>query len=646
MTEQRAATVRERFFAKRSLTVAARYVDSMDIHGTLIARLLRSALTKTLDAPYKEFSMQRTLPLVLALWLTPFIADLNAQANAKSKDIEMIRLKYVRAITVERMLSAMKASAFPELQIRVQPDENAILLQGTAADIALAKGVIQKLDAIKKFEPLRINDNTFSYHDVPGGKAEAVAKELNEAYKENDSIRIMVATPTRLLVWADAKIHDAISKKLMEIGKREPKDAESKKSEPPQNGTEYSVVIPFKNLSPKTIDEALDGWLFRSSGAEVDPGMRGARLPAQGPILFGLNIEVDAKRKLLTLRGDRESVELMRSIIRIMDADPGKKDGAPKKAQAKGKLPAPGESSLRVYPVPGGHAESLAKLLQKVYPAPKVRISALGSNQIAVWADPQTHFEIAKQRPLTPAVTSMFPLKNVKAAKIAVTLRSMFSDPKTGGPFIEAETESNTVLVRGTIEQMEEIEAILARLDRAADRPRNMRVIDLDKGSGATVAEALSLLLPKLRANPVKIVIPGKEGEAAPPKKLEPEKKDAKEGKAMAPITITAFGNRLVVTSDDPDATELVAEVVRILLDAEVPICEAEIYRFQYAKADNVAKIIDKAFNGAAAKPGDQRVRVIADLDTNSIVLRATPIDRLIIVRLMRDLDVPAKDTK
>jgi type II secretory pathway component GspD/PulD (secretin) len=578
--------------------------------------------------------MQRALPLILALLLTPFIADLNAQANAKSKDIEIIRLKYVRAKTMEQMLSAMKASVYPDLQISVKRDENSILLQGTAADIALAKGVIQKLDASKKFEPLRLNDNTFRYHDVPGGKAEAVATRLQEVYKDNDSVRIMVATPKRLLVWAEPNIHDAINKKLAEIGKEEPKDAKPKKT------SDVTIEIPFKKLSPLSLDKALSGRLL---GGEVDPGMRGAKSPPPASILFGIEIELDPEREVLILRGRREFVEWFEKIICIPDVDPEKKDAAPNKAKppAKEKSPAPlvGESCLRVYPVPGGHADALAKMLQKVYPAPKVRISALGANQIAVWADPQTHIEIAKQRPLMPAVTSMYPLKNVKAAKIAVTLRSMFGDPKTGGPFIEAETGSNTLLVRGSNEQLAEIEAILGRLDRDAGAPRNVRICQIEGGAAETVAEAVALLLPKLRKNPVKVSIPGKErSEPDAPKKEAPEKRDSK---VAAPITITAFGDRLIVTSDDPEALELVGQIVRILLTTEASACDFKIYRLKHAKAVNFAKLIEKAFNDPATKQGDRRVRVIADPQSNSLLLRATPIDRLVIQRLMRDLDVP-----
>ncbi|HWY88828.1 MAG TPA: hypothetical protein VNX28_19100, partial [Gemmataceae bacterium] len=68
-------------------------------------------------------------------------------------------------------------------------------------------------------------------------------------------------------------------------------------------------------------------------------------------------------------------------------------------------------------------------------------------------------------------------------------------------------------------------------------------------------------------------------------------------GKAGAPINITAFGGKLVVTSDDPEALKLVSELVRILTSTKAGPGDFEVIRLHYASAVDVAKILDEAFN-------------------------------------------------
>ena len=69
-----------------------------------------------------------------------------------------------------------------------------------------------------------------------------------------------------------------------------------------------------------------------------------------------------------------------------------RKDAEPKKADpsAKAKKPAPlvGEPSLRIYPVAGGHAEAIAKILKDIYATSKVRVETSGSHHLVVWAEP------------------------------------------------------------------------------------------------------------------------------------------------------------------------------------------------------------------------------------------------------------------
>lgn len=227
--------------------------------------------------------MQRSLPLFLIAILAPSIAVGNAQPKADAEVTETILLTKIRASTAAQLLSLMKASSFPGLGIGLEPDRKVFLLvlSGSADEIARAKEVIRKLE--NPDDPMQHVGPTFRHHDIPAGNAEAMAKRLQETYK--DQVRIMVSGPQRLFVWAEPKFHAEIANGLSKKG-------------PPNN--------------------------------EAEP-----------------------------------------------------KKGAP---LAKPKEPAAlvGEPSLRIYPVPGGHAEAIAKVLREVYPPPLVRIAASGSNHLVV----------------------------------------------------------------------------------------------------------------------------------------------------------------------------------------------------------------------------------------------------------------------
>src|SRR5439155_25315114 len=147
------------------------------------------------------------------------------------------------------------------------------------------------------------------------------------------------------------------------------------------------------------------------------------------------------------------------------------------------------------------------------------------------------------------------------------------------------------------------------------------RMINLEKASGATVAEALSLLFKQLRNYNVELIIPeaidelkdlkvpDKKSELVPepkldikplPKKKSPfnkissddlrdlihldarkpipvafqgeeEKKEQKkkEDEKKTKILIQGFGNRIVIKSEDRDALDLAQQMIRILVNTE-----------------------------------------------------------------------------
>ncbi len=372
------------------------------------------------------------------------------------------------------------------------------------------------------------------------------------------------------------------------------------------------------------------------------------------------------------------------------------------------------------YEVPGT-AENLAKIASDLYKNdPSVRIYNVGTNRIMVLAMPEMQREIANlfEVPTAKSETRVFPVGSMDADKTAIWIKGMYTETKGAPPFIDADASRNCVIVKGTPAQVKEVKEIIEALGGdPALQSGNMRIINLGQGSAATLAEALKSLLERMRPeNPVQVNVPGslqpKPPEKAPElppakKELSPskdssalpggmvftqffdpqDKKKKDEGTKGAPIRITAIGNKLLVTSDDPKALELVSELVRLLTQDSSP-GDFEVIRLKYANAADTAKLLDDLFNPpkqqgpqmrgpgggqggggqggfggggaqgggfgallsqmmASSSPQKERVRVVADLANNSLLVKANQLDMLTIRRLLRDsIDVVAPDSE
>jgi type II secretory pathway component GspD/PulD (secretin) len=231
------------------------------------------------------------------------------------------------------------------------------------------------------------------------------------------------------------------------------------------------------------------------------------------------------------------------------------------------------------------------------------------------------------------AITQLIPLASLSPVRTVETLRGMFGGP--GGPYLEAATDRQAVIVRGTREQIEDIKAALAALD---DVPaaRTTRTITLERAGALALAEAIRDLVRQTRPNPVRVIVPGQP--AGPPAR-PPAKPGAAAAKApdkpLPPLTLTAVGNKLIVTCEDAQVLALVEEMVRLLTQAGGE-GEFTVIRLRAGNAVEVARVLEETFNGPARAKGADRVRVVADAATNSLLVRASPLDLLTIRHLLR----------
>jgi type II secretory pathway component GspD/PulD (secretin) len=376
-------------------------------------------------------------------------------------------------------------------------------------------------------------------------------------------------------------------------------------------------------------------------------------VPEPGVAKAGTAVSVlsDARSNTLHLRGPADLIAKARKILHLVDAE-------------EWTFLAP--SFLKMYRVPFEQAEWAAKLLQQVYAhRPDVKIAAVNASTLAVWASPDGHLAVARSLPPPPRLVMRFiPLTVLEAEKAAVILKTGGRD---GGPFIEADLARNGLLVRGTEQQIQEVRDALGLLGEPSDpQAQKTRVITLDKDSAAALAEALKEYFEQMRPNKVKVILPGRELGVPPKPAPAPAKDEAKQKpESAAPITLTAFGNKLVVTSDDPKALKLVEELALLLTRTCIGEGDFEVIHIKYASAIDIARVLDEAFNGPKTPDGGKReyhgpggmmmemmkglqsvgghparvdrIRVVADPSINAVLVKASPSDMLTIRALLRE---------
>jgi type II secretory pathway component GspD/PulD (secretin) len=373
---------------------------------------------------------------------------------------------------------------------------------------------------------------------------------------------------------------------------------------PSQGRSEYArVVVSLKTLTPE----------------EVVPQIK-KLLGPQGDV-FAL-----ADRLVL-----QDTVGNLRQILpTLKDLD----DRAPiaKRPQA--------EQQFRKYVLPTASAESTLRVLQQFFQNSRtVRMSVAGNNTLLVWASPvdQEQIEAILQSVPQPAI-EVVQLTTLQATRTIDTLKAMFKS--AGGLYLEADPSGNAIIVRGNPEQIKEIKAALLQLGDAPNAAP-ARVITIQHGNAAALAEELQRLLGQMVSNPIQIIAPGQKAE---PPKPKPDPKIL--GKSLPPLTLTVVGNKLVAACDDPQVLALIRELTRLVTkDGGAEFGDFQILRLRAAFAMDMAKLLQEAFNGPEFGPLG-RARIVADPATNSLLVQASPLDMLSIKRLVNSLDIPHGETE
>lgn len=340
-----------------------------------------------------------------------------------------------------------------------------------------------------------------------------------------------------------------------------------------------------------------------------------------------VQISVEERTNSVLITGPSDKISLAETILAKIDVGrPGEKpiDVHP--------------SELRTYTVPPGTAEPTAKTLQEAYSKtnPSIRIVAIpNSSQIMVYATPEDQVEIVRQIPQNGpdgggSITDVIALGFLSPQETAATLSKIFPS-SNGGPVIEAQLSGPNpgIVIKGTIEQIRDVKSTIAAMEGGGGAMTGpYRVINLDQGSASVLAEELRKAMQTMGKNPVNInnlntpapsnetpkLTPtprlktpgdGTKSEASPSRGIryasaqivDPNKKDNR-----PPINITVVGNKLIISSEDPEALQLISNLARYYTyqDPNKPQERFEIIRLRYADAAEAVKVLTEVFNGPA----------------------------------------------
>jgi hypothetical protein len=233
-------------------------------------------------------------------------------------------------------------------------------------------------------------------------------------------------------------------------------------------------------------------------------------------------VAVDESTNTVMVTGPSDKIAKARAILQAFD-------------RGREKV-AVGQPFLKMYPVTG-NAEAISKVLQEAYKASgNLKVAAVNSTTVAVWAGPEMQIRIAKE--LMPpaednALTSksvFIPLTVSDPDRMASFLSYAFPGEKGkyDGPTIDADTSRGGLLVHATEKQLQDIKRAIASIEGQDNDPpggAGMRIINLGKDvSAARVAEALGAILKKVRPDvDVELNFPIQDMMKQPDSKKKPE---------------------------------------------------------------------------------------------------------------------------
>jgi type II secretion system protein D len=214
-------------------------------------------------------------------------------------------------------------------------------------------------------------------------------------------------------------------------------------------------------------------------------------------------------------------------------------------------------------------------------------------------------------------ITQIVPLKHVAPQTIIPTLRGLLS--KAG--FVIAPNDTHAIIISEKVTNMDRLLKIIGTFDVPFFAGKSLRFYEIKHVDTATLAKDLDLVAQTLGA------------------KTKGPKLDI----AFIPFRDT---NKILVATSTPEIFSSVdAWISNIDVRLEEKRLRMYVYKMQHEQAETTVPILTELFKEKitpTAKPGEvveEPMKIIADKNTNSIIIKALPIDYQSIKAIIETLD-------
>jgi type II secretion system protein D len=338
-----------------------------------------------------------------------------------------------------------------------------------------------------------------------------------------------------------------------------------------------------------------------------------------------MTVSCDEERNQITVQGPADLVARAKEFLTEYDK-PIKGSGSQEQKALN-----PGTAQTKIYYVPAGTADALAKTISTRYKDSNIVVAmAITTGQLLITAPPADHEAIAKLLP--EIVSGQMVSKSVMVSSDAKAIVEMLKDsfPKNGNLTITALPERGQVFVRGGVAEVNQVVEAITAIENAESPTGNGKSFefDLNRGSSIALAELLAEML-ESRGYKVRVNSPGMEPikpptpPETPPGKGSGEKpkfnsylppdaqpkpikfEDKKPEVAKGEVRITTLGSKIIIESDDPEVRAMVAQAVRMLTTNTGGSGDFRYFHLRKADAVATARILDELFNGTKTpQPG------------------------------------------
>ena len=602
-----------------------------------------AALVRTEDKPTVQVDT-RTNALVISAsdktfaMITTLLASLDAKTPIEMRDVRLVTLKNADATAMgtalQRMmdqrvqrLAVLSPADAEAVRVIIIPDtrSNSLMVGGSAEGFQLVKSLAEQLDGISPGLTGQIQIYPMKYANAP-----VVATTLSTFFTQRYAAartpdvareRPVIMSDVRcnaLLVAAnadDTKIITSLLEKL-DVQLLDP--------------SVQLVVIPLKFNDAGIVGPKLQQ-IFTAR-------LTSMTLPGQTPVPQDrVDVATDELSNSLILSASKENLGLIKGLLEKLDVEPPDVTGV-----------------VRLYPLQNSDAQRIQTLLQGLIQQGLYKpgmATAMGSpllaarEKVSITADVRTNVLIVSASRENFAVIEeilkkidstedfgllgdirLFTLKNADAVRLAPTLQQLFTAKRTaetaaGGTgrmlpvSVFADARTNTLLVTGSKESFNAVEAMIRELDTDQILASNeFRIFYLKQGTATVIAPTLQQLFAQRVAR----------------------------GGVREPVTIVteARTNSLIVSATPEDMK--VAESLISRLDAEPDRPGTAVQVFGIAKADatQVATTVRNLYTAqGAAAAGTPSVVVSVDERINAVVVSAGPADLKRIGEIVQQLD-------